>query len=136
MGRGVSEEFADAEVAIRKGIGHLLRAGKPSNSYRAGLGQLRLAKLYVRHGELERAALELAGARDVFVQIAEEYPDEPYRNLRLVVLLTMAPLPEYRDPARALQVAMRALNEDSGIHNRYLALAYLRSGAWTEAMES
>ncbi len=132
----VLNEAAPVEHELRQGVAHLESAGLPIDLYQAALGRYRLAQFLVDQGQITLAANELAIARDVFTRIAEEYPHEPFRNLRLAMLLTMAPLPEFRNPELAIRVAERALRRDSGVHARYFALAELRTGAWEAAIKS
>ncbi len=132
----VAGKFEDAEQAYLECIPLLLDDGTPPDVYRAGLIRFRLAQLLERLKRHAEASQLLASARNAFEQAAARYPAEPFCNLRLVVLLTMAPQEEFRDGERALELAQRTLTTASGLHSRYLALAQLRCGAAGAAIES
>jgi serine/threonine protein kinase len=97
------------------------------------MGDLLLAK-----GEREKAAEQYRETLILYEGLAARYPDNPVEVNALAWFLAVCPDPRFRDPARAVSFARRALDlvpQNGGFWNT-LGVAQYRAGQWREAITS
>ena len=126
----------EAEEALREALRLDRLMGRKLDQYDYAFVQFRLAQLLANSGRTEEASHAVRESRQSLEGFAQKLLDEPECISRLVVVLTMSPIPELRDPNRAVALAVRALPDSSGHYWRYRALAQYRTRQWVNAMQS
>lgn len=132
----LQKQLNEADTALGKAIRHGRAAGNTVSLFHVGVAQFRRAQLLAALGRNDKAAEATAAALDQFDETCNDLPDEAYCNHRLVILLTMSPLPEFRDPDRALGLAMKISAESGGLFWRCRAIAQYRSRDYPGAIKS
>jgi tetratricopeptide (TPR) repeat protein len=130
------QQLEDAEAALEQAVLNFDKAGGIEDRYLVALTWFQLGQLLAAQQRESEAALALTSARNHFEEIARQRPDEPLCVRGLILLLTMSPLDEFRDPNRALHLAEALKIPLVGFYRRYLALAQYRSGRFADAIAS
>ena len=87
-------------------------------------------------GKVAQSKVEYRKAQEAFRQAVVLRPDDPCSLENWAFFLTSCPDPEFHDDARALDLALKAVELDpDGPRWGTLGMAYLRAGQWSRAAE-
>jgi len=138
--------FDEAEVALRRSLEirePMAAEFSDVRSHTNGVAWLHydLGVIYRETGRLAESAAEFRITRDYLEEVVSREPDLAMRVEQLAFLLTNAPVPELRDPQRALRLAKHAveLAPERDEYRVTLAGAHYHSGdyqACCEVLES
>ncbi|MCA9218368.1 MAG: tetratricopeptide repeat protein [Planctomycetales bacterium] len=101
-----------------------------------GIAHYRLGELLHRTGRMQQAAEHFEMARATYEELAARQPDSWDCHWPLICMLANCPAEEFRDPARAVELAVRALPKHVGHCWRYTALAQYRNNEFEAAADS
>jgi tetratricopeptide (TPR) repeat protein len=138
----VTQRRKDAEKEARRAIdlkGQLVRiSGDQDAKKNLAWSRYNLAVVLHDAGRLDEAAEEFRESFALFEKLAADHPDIPIRLNYLAWNLATCPAPQFRDGARAVVLAKKALQLEpfSGKHWGCLAAAHLEAGQWRSAVEA
>jgi serine/threonine protein kinase len=97
-----------------------------------------MGDLLLAHGEREKAAEQYRQALDLLKGLVDRYPDNAQDANDLAWFLAVCADPRFRNPARAVALAQRAVNQvpQNGDFLGRLGVAQYRAGQWREAVTS
>jgi tetratricopeptide (TPR) repeat protein len=113
--------------------------GPDDNSARDNLAlcQDRLASIFFEAQRLEEADTHYREEFQIREQLAKDSPTSALYQNNLAWFLTTCPMPKFRDPARAVSLAAKAveLEPKSANYRNTLGVAYYFAGNWSRAIE-
>src|SRR5262249_10821434 len=120
-------KYVDAEAALRRSL--------QLSDLRFDL-RLALAFVLVQQKRLAEAEAEYRACFAAMVDDLEKHPNDASHQYELVWNMATCPCPGARDPARALDLATRAMAADppAGRALKYVGVPYYRAGRWKEAI--
>jgi tetratricopeptide (TPR) repeat protein len=132
----LQNKLDQADAALVESIRNGRAADNTIARFHAGVSQFRRTQLLVTLGRNDEAAQAATAAVAEFEETAKRLPNELYCNYRLILLLTMSPLVEFRDPHRAVSLADQVTSDSGGLHWRCLAIAQYRAGDYHAAVDA
>jgi tetratricopeptide (TPR) repeat protein len=125
----------EAEQVLRQGLSSTNI--QPSDLSRFLQIYKELAAAFEQQGRAKRAEAFYRETRALLERLLAMVPDWPMSQNNLASDLATCPIPQLRDPARAIELARKAAEKAprAGIWNT-LAVAHYRTGAWKAAIEA